>query len=1003
MNKTKKLIAAIYPKTPTDDPSATMGNISKLLYQFQTSPQKLPKAAKDLEKRALECVKVQNMAYVRITVTVFVELIKGTREHLALFEDVLANVITAYCGNPSPEVRCSGIAIFNAYVDVLDSTSAPASRLDFFAYVSRFIEFARSSAVHKLKVAAFQGLAACVRAFELRNAMESFIGKLGKDVVAVILENIHTFGGSSLTTTTTTSSSNVPPTLSSSSSPSTATATATTAEGKPNNNNNNDKSDDKGSAEDANTREVSVVATQCLKDLVERLESMAIASLVDNVLQYFDSKSIWLNSYEFAVKCLQTILRSIKSVNRYLMVVGIVQRIEKLASTTTTTTTSSTSSTTAAITEVSPAVRGRMFSCLASVYTEATGLFSSVLSAAMKHLAASITISVSNKEKEKKEEEEEEENFQAELMRSVCAIAEKVSASATKVEGIELVVTQAAERITFPSSSSSSDKPSTTDIIVAEAFLRMAQELTRTVRRPFSRRPNDSMVAALLTLSEAAAAPEARLLALQLLQAFLSGGEDTSILERIASSNDEWITTTNNNNNNSNSKSVCCTGLLINALSLDDPAVTSGVKVRETLLRSLSLDSNKPRHVLEIWRVLVVLLARLGDREVPFAVPFLFEIQRSAQKSKRATSLDRAKMALVAACMIALSRFYGAEELRVQALEFLEGASEVGLASKELGVDPDHGFALAMGHTKWRKPYESEGPMSIGFERAKVVDTLCAVDRLARGYTDLHTLLSAEWKAVAAGSVTIEMRVGTTTTATTTNTSTNSNTNNTTVTNTAVVKGSKKSSSSSSFTKGSKTGDDKGDKEIMDDGDEGSHLVSLTRFASSSVSINSDSIADIPFTDYDDAYNSNTDAVAFVIPKKSDIVTYKNVTDVLSKRKTCADVMKEKRKKRREKEESEEEKEKEKEVVEDSETETILSFEDIAGACAEYEKESVRSFASVCEDIPKTPAECKTDLIGEQKPADPRLFAPKENPDVDMNSFVEARQHFPQTFQVLKE
>ena len=927
MNKSKKLIETIYNKTPSDDTSSIMGNISKLLYQFQTSPQKLPKAANVLEKQALGCLKVLNMAQVQLTVTIFTELIKGTREHLSLFEDVIASVTTAYCAHPSVEVRRSGISIFIAYVDVLDATSAPASRLDFFSYAAQFMKFAKlptgAAANNSLKVAAFQGLSACVRAFELRNAMETFIGKLGMDTVSIILENVHSFP-----------------------------AKKPVEKGNDAKNEGDDapsgkpkkakKEAESGASEDGGAdegaKEIGGAATQCLKDLVERLESMAIASLVDNVLQYFDAKNTWAtNSSDYVENCLLTILRSIKSTNRYLMAVAIVQRIEKIASPA----------------DTPPEVRARMFSCLEKVYTEATGLFPSVLLAAMRHLAASIAAATAGASGEAE--------FQKHLIQVVSKVAGKVTLSATKIEGVELVIARAAEHMKAVGSKGKGGSGAETEIVVA--FLDLASELFATVKRPFSRRPNDAVVASLLKFSEVESAPEVRLGALKLLEIVLSCGQNDAILKHssapLAGSDD-----------------------FVASISLDDPAVTNGVGVRDTLLRSLALPSNRPQHVVAIASILVVLLYRLQDREIPFLVPFLFEVQSSACKAPRASSLDRARMALVAAGLTAIARLYGVDSLRSLASDALSALDAAGLASKELKVDPEKVCPIAQAHSKWRKPYESDGPMmKRAFDREKVVGILAGVKRLSRGYVDFESLLGAEWKAVVSGDVSIEMRVGKGKPGD------------------AKGKAGKKkaagrrkkaqssdsdSESESDSSSESESDSDESVGKSVDGGESRSHLVSLTKLSSYSVSISSDSIAEIPFADCD------AEEIVFPVVKKSDIVSYKNVVDVLECKKSAADILGEKKNRGAV-------------AVDNDDGGDALSFEKIAAACTEYRAATRESFALVCEDISEDPEECKTDLLGDEKVADPDLLNPEKNPNVDMDTFVETRQHFPQIFQVTKE
>ena len=931
MNKSKKLIETIYNKTPSDDISSIMGNIGKLLYQFQTSPQKLPKAANVLEKQALGCLKVMNMAQVQLTVTVFTELIKGTREHLSLFEDVIGNVTTVYCESPSLEVRRSGILIFIAYADALDATSAPAARLDFFKYAAQFMKFAKmpaAAANNALKVAAFQGLSACVRAFELRNAMETFIGKLGMDTVSIILENVCSFPLSRKPADPENEADDV--------TQSKQKKSKKEAESGESNNINNDSNGD-----DGGSKEISGAATQCLKDLVERVEGTAIASLVDDVLEYFDAKGTWAaTSGDYAENCLLTLLRFLKSTNRYLMVVALVQRLERLA----------------APADTAPEVRARMFTCLERVYSEATGLFPSVLHVAMRHLAASISAGAAGAAGEAE--------FQRHLIQAVSGVAAKVSLSATKVEGVELVVSRAAEHLEAASEAKAATE-------TAVAFLDLANELLASVKRPFSRRPNDAVVATLLRFAELESAPEVRLGALRLLEIVLSCGQNEAILSGDNSNA--------NNGNNGNEAAAA-------PISLDDPAVTNGVGVRGTLLRSLALGSNKPQHVAAIASILVVLLYRLRDREIPFLVPFLFEVQAAACSAPRAASLDRARMALVAAGLAAIARLYAAPALAGLAADALAALDAAGLASKELRVDPDRVCPVVQAHSKWRKPYESEGPMTPAFDRAKVVAILAGVKRLARGYVDFSSLLAAEWKAVASGDVAIEMRVGSAKGKP------------------ASAKGKaaqkkrgkpqtrgKKGRSSDSESESESESSSESESDSDSDGSVGtgdsesrSHLVSLTKLSSCSVSIASDSIAEMPFTDCD------TEEIVFPVVKKSDIVSYKNVLDVFERKKSAADVLGEKKARGA--------------IPDDGDgAADALSFEKIAAACTEYRTATQKTFALVCEDISEDPKDCKTDLLGDEKVADPDLLDPAKNPNVDMDTFVETRQHYPQIFQVTKE
>lgn len=956
MNKSKKLIETIYTKTPSDDISSIMGNISKLLYQFQTSPQKLPKAAPVLEKHALGCIKVLNMPLVRVTVIVFSELIKGTREHLSLFEDVIASVTTAYCASPSLEVRCSGISIFAAYVDALDATSAPASRLDFFSYAALFIKFAKlptAAANNKLKVASFQGLSACVRACELRNAMETFIGKLGQDTVTTILENVHSFTPKK---------------------PLESNDGAEHAKSKKSKKEDAGESGKDGNSDndvDDETKEISAAATQCLRDLVERLESVAISSLVDHVLQYFDTKNIWSadsSDNEFADNCLLAILKSIKSTNRYLMVDAVVQRIEKVPAGT------------------PVAVRARMFTCLEKVYTEATRLFSRVLHVTMRHLDASIAAAG-------KEDGDEEAEFQRHLIQVVSKIAGKVSLTATKIEGIELVISKAFEHMkgVLSPKSKSGDGAAATDIVVA--FLDLANELFATIKRPFSRRPNDSVVTALLRFSEAESAPEVRFGALKLLEIVLSCGQNDTILK-------DPSTDTIASPTSSESAGPKFMG---GTISLDDPAIINGVGVRDTLLKSLALGTNKPQHVAEIGGILVILLARLQDREIPFAVPYLFEVQSDACKSERATSLDRARMVLVAACLVAIARIYGADDLRKLALDALGALDDEGLASKELRVDPERANPLVQAHSKWRKPYESEGPMKPVFDRARVVSILAGIRKLARGYVNFQSMLDAKWEDVVSGDAAIEMLVGKSGDAVDSDDSKGKS-------------GKKRSvGKHQQQHKRSAGSDDSDDSDVSDDDigntkdgsyrqryhhnrsysainggstESRSHLVSLTRLSSYSVSLVSDSIAEIPFTDCD------TEEIVLPVIRKSETVTYKNVVDVLEGKSSAADILGEKKKSRGVVDLAGDDK---------GGDDDPLSFDRIAAACTEYRESTLKTFAMVCEDISNDPNDCKTDLLGDEKVADPDLLNPVENPNVDIDTFVETRQHFPQIFQFIKE
>lgn len=953
MNRSKKLIDTIYTKTPSDDLSSVMGNVNKLLYQFQTSPQKLPKAASVLEKYALACVKVLNMTHVKLTVTVLVELIKGTREHLSLFEDVIANIITAYCSNPTLEVRLSGISIFIAYVDALDSTSAPASRLDFFSHTTHFINFAKLPTAaaansssnnndnnnnNKLKVAAFQGLSACVRAFELRNAMETFIGKLGPDIVSVILENVHSSSIKKLDENVHGDDVTV--------SKSKKGSKKETEE----KSNNSSASASSSNEVDESVKEISDSALQCMRDLVERLESKAIISLVDSVLQYFDTKNIWTsNTADFAENCLLTILRSIKSTNRYLMAVGIVQRIEKISS------------------GASVAVRSRMFTCLEKVYTEATGLFASVLLLAMNQLAASIA---------SKSDSDEESDFQKNLIQVVSKIAGKVTLSTTKIEGIELIVSKASEhmqKVSSHSSSSSSKSGSKSDdsseTNVVAAFLDLSNELFKSVKRPFSRRPSDAMVNTLLQFTKVESASEVRVGALKLLQIVLSCGQNDEILK---------------------SNLSALSGGFMSAISLDDPAVTNGVRVRNTLLESLALSSNKPQHVLEIGNILVILLARLQDREVPFIVPFLFEVQKEACKASHATSLDRARMVLVAACFISIAKIYDVDDLMKIAADALSSLDEADLASRELKIDTDKTNPLVQAHSKWRKPYASDGSMKPVFVREKIVKILAGVKRLDRGYVDLKSLLAAEWKAVADGDIAIEIRVG----SSATSTSNGGDSKGKGLSNkgkNAKKKSSrhrKSSDSSDSDSESDSSDSSESDSDDDDGNDSRSHLVSLTKL-SSAISISSESISEIPFADCDN------EEIAMPIIKKSDVVSYKNVVDVLEGKKSADEILGAK-------------KNKSEAIVIDVDDDggddgDVLSFDKIAAACTEYRESTAKTFALVCEDIAEDPKDCKTDLLGDEKIVDPELLDPAKNPDVDMDTFVDSRQHFPQIFQVIKE
>lgn len=715
--KYRKVVDAVFEGGGGGGGEPAAGSVGKLVYYAQMSPHKLPKIARELEKRVHEGLRKQQQQQqhqkshggskgggggegsVGVAMRTFQELVKGCRENVPLFEDVLARLMEGLAEDPAPAAKALAAETFVVHADALVAATAAASRLDYDRFVAAFVSFARAgnAAVgigiasqqqqqmtaeqqRTLRMKGLRALRACIRALELRDDLDSFVLRAGASFVAALLDNLRSSASSSSASSVSSSASAAPPSLPAPIIPMAAAASSAAA-----------------------TNELATLAGQCLQDLAERLKNLTVGSLMRAVLQYLDERGVWAEAPDFATQCLLSVAHAVKSKDKPVVAAALVRHLDAFAQ------------------QPTPVKRSAIV-CISAVLGEAQVLpIADLLSPAVRHMAASVRACAAAAAVQNAAAVSAERGLQADIIRALGTIARKQTQSAPKLEAVEFVVARLEEELGGASPASAPVASAVSEDLSLQ-FGQLALEIAGAISEPLRRPGSESLVCALLRMSEHKSA-DVRLVALRVLHVVLSGGMLQSIMDAVSEKS--------------------ATGADFSAApAATDPIVTHADQIRRAMAASLAHRTTRPEHVWAVWVVLVVVLARLRNKELPRAIPFVFELQERAHAKPSMHS--RAVVTLVAGYLRVVARIYGRGALRDLVAQFLERAKAEKAGCAELGFE--HGLLVVRKKKFQRRTKDAaKTPVDVLFDREQVVDILCHIQSLAQEHRNLKQMLLSRW------------------------------------------------------------------------------------------------------------------------------------------------------------------------------------------------------------------------------------------------------------------
>ncbi|KAK5579604.1 hypothetical protein RB653_009289 [Dictyostelium firmibasis] len=289
--KYKRIVKTIFPQVEGGE--MQLGNISKLVYFCEMSPEQLQKVGPYIEAKAQKNLSKKRLVYVSTCIIIIRELIIGCRKHLALFSGNatrLMKILLIQTEYPSLQIEAT--ETFIRFASVQDDSNQIPPEIDEF--IKYFIIMAKNmdnddTMRRTIRGEGLRGVTAYVSLASLTDDLDTFITK-HTDIIYTILDNMQY-------------RDQIP---------------------SPSMENRNQHHDETGETTITN---VKLLATECLKDLSGRVDNMTVASLVTTIVNYLDSYQKW-NFETFAVHALTSVTQSIKGQNYTIMLTSFLRHLE---------------------------------------------------------------------------------------------------------------------------------------------------------------------------------------------------------------------------------------------------------------------------------------------------------------------------------------------------------------------------------------------------------------------------------------------------------------------------------------------------------------------------------------------------------------------------------------------------------------------------------------------------------------------------------------------------
>ncbi|KAM9993638.1 hypothetical protein ACTFIZ_011587 [Dictyostelium cf. discoideum] len=289
--KYKRIVKTIFPQVEGGE--MQLGNISKLVYFCEMSPEQLQKVGPYIEAKAQKNLSKKRLIYVSTCIIIIRELIIGCRKHLALFSGNatrLMKILLIQTEYPSLQIEAT--ETFIRFASVQDDSNQIPPEIDEF--IKYFIIMAKNmdnddTMRRTIRGEGLRGVTAYVSLASLTDDLDTFITK-HTDIIYTILDNMQY-------------RDQIP---------------------SPSMENRNQHHDETGETTITN---VKLLATECLKDLSGRVDNMTVASLVTTIVNYLDSHQKW-NFEKFAVHALTSVTQSIKGQNYTIMLTSFLRHLE---------------------------------------------------------------------------------------------------------------------------------------------------------------------------------------------------------------------------------------------------------------------------------------------------------------------------------------------------------------------------------------------------------------------------------------------------------------------------------------------------------------------------------------------------------------------------------------------------------------------------------------------------------------------------------------------------
>ncbi|KAM9975041.1 hypothetical protein ACTFIW_008515 [Dictyostelium discoideum] len=289
--KYKRIVKTIFPQVEGGE--MQLGNISKLVYFCEMSPEQLQKVGPYIEAKAQKNLSKKRLVYVSTCIIIIRELIIGCRKHLALFSGNatrLMKILLIQTEYPSLQIEAT--ETFIRFASVQDDSNQIPPEIDEF--IKYFIIMAKNmdnddTMRRTIRGEGLRGVTAYVSLASLTDDLDTFITK-HTDIIYTILDNMQY-------------RDQIP---------------------SPSMENRNQHHDETGETTITN---VKLLATECLKDLSGRVDNMTVASLVTTIVNYLDSHQKW-NFEKFAVHALTSVTQSIKGQNYTIMLTSFLRHLE---------------------------------------------------------------------------------------------------------------------------------------------------------------------------------------------------------------------------------------------------------------------------------------------------------------------------------------------------------------------------------------------------------------------------------------------------------------------------------------------------------------------------------------------------------------------------------------------------------------------------------------------------------------------------------------------------